>query len=169
MSSAFRHWIINGFEASFRQLVAVARRKGATAEAAEDLAQEAYLRLIQAEPASVRHPRGYLFRTAANLQIDEQRRGKAAPFAHTVDIEQHAAADPAPGAEQQVMGQQELRRLRGIIDGLPPRQREVFVLNRLEGLGSAEIAERLGITRNMVDRHLRLALAYCIEHFNSRP
>jgi RNA polymerase sigma factor (sigma-70 family) len=66
------------------------------------------------------------------------------------------------------MGQQELRRLRDIIDRLPPRQREVFVLSRQDGLESTEIAERLGITRNMVDRHLRLALAFCIEHFNSR-
>jgi DNA-directed RNA polymerase specialized sigma24 family protein len=104
MSQAFRHWVITGFEASFRQLVAIARRRGATEEAAEDLAQEAYLRLIQAGPATVQHPRGYLFRTAANLQIDEQRRGRAAPFIHTADIEQHAAADPAPGRGAAVDG-----------------------------------------------------------------
>lgn len=44
------------------------------------------------------------------------------------------------------------------INNLPPRCREVFVLRRFHDLSPDDIAKRLGISRNMVEKHLRSAL-----------
>ena len=53
----------------------------------------------------------------------------------------------------------EYARVLRVIDGLPPRCREVFVLCRFEELSHAEIARRLDISRNTVVSHMMSALA----------
>jgi len=55
-----------------------------------------------------------------------------------------------------------------LIDRLPEKRREIFKLNRLEGLTYKEIAERLNISENTVDSQMRKALAFFhleIEHY----
>ena len=47
------------------------------------------------------------------------------------------------------------------IDGLPPRCRDAFLLCKRDHLSPAEAAETLGISRNMVEKHLRHALKHC--------
>jgi RNA polymerase sigma-70 factor (ECF subfamily) len=64
----------------------------------------------------------------------------------------------APSPEHLADLQQRLQALQRIIDCLPPRCREVFRLFRIEGLGQQEIAERLSISLNMVERHIMRAL-----------
>ncbi len=54
--------------------------------------------------------------------------------------------------------QQRLQALQSIIDCLPPRCREVFWLFRIEGVSQVEIAHTLGISLNMVERHVIRAL-----------
>jgi len=49
-------------------------------------------------------------------------------------------------------------RLRGAIRALPPRSRTVLVLHKYEGLSSAEVAAKLGISRNTVMAHMFTAL-----------
>ena len=54
---------------------------------------------------------------------------------------------------------QELEReIQRIVDSLPKRCREVFVLSRFQGLKNREIAERLHISLNTVERHIQRAL-----------
>lgn len=54
--------------------------------------------------------------------------------------------------------EREARRLRRAFAKLPPVTREVFRLHRVEGLTYAEIAARLGITAEAVERHVADAL-----------
>lgn len=53
--------------------------------------------------------------------------------------------------------------LRDAIAELPARRRVVFILHRLHNLSPDEIAAKLNISRNMVDRHLRRAYAHCLD------
>jgi RNA polymerase sigma-70 factor (ECF subfamily) len=48
--------------------------------------------------------------------------------------------------------------LDGIINALPPRQKEVYLLQRVEGLKYSEIAERLNISVNTIENHMSRAL-----------
>ena len=54
--------------------------------------------------------------------------------------------------------------LSGLIDKLPPKRREVFVLNRFKGLSYKEIAVKLEISENTVDTQMRKALQFIKEN-----
>ena len=66
-----------------------------------------------------------------------------------------------PSAEDVLAQRQRVRLLAEVIDELPPRQREVFLMHKFDGLSHAEIAEKLGISRSMVEKHVMRALAFC--------
>lgn len=46
-----------------------------------------------------------------------------------------------------------------VIEGMPPRRKEIFVMSRGDGLQAKEIAERLGLSVHTVNKHIALALA----------
>lgn len=95
---------------------------------------------------------GYLMRVASNLIADRVREERK--------WSEFIIPDAAnPDAEALLIERDRLDHLAALVEELPPRCREVFLLRKSEGLSSRDIAERLGIGRNMVDKHLRLAFA----------
>lgn len=67
---------------------------------------------------------------------------------------------------QSVVGQyvftgDELRVFRASLGELPEAHRQALVMNRLEGLSTAEIGRRLGGSEGMIRRHIVQALIYC--------
>jgi RNA polymerase sigma-70 factor (ECF subfamily) len=54
---------------------------------------------------------------------------------------------------------QKLEALKRIIEALPSRQRQVFLLHRLHGMPQVEIAVEIGISRNMVTQHFKRAIS----------
>lgn len=131
------------------------------AQTAADLTQEVFVRLLRSEPASVvENPRAYLYRIASNLLADHFRGLKQQPgLVGTRSWE--AVPDEAPSPERAILTREELRRLERAIDELPPRQREVILLHKFEGLSYSAIAARLGISKNTVMVHMMRALAHC--------
>lgn len=137
-------------------------------DAAEDLAQEVFLRLFL-QLGALRDANqfgAWAARVARNLAIDWSRRGRRAsllvPLVHATG-EQSAAvrepADPAKGARQQMEQHDELRTLHRELDRLPAEQREMVLLHFLEHLSKREIAERLGVHPSTVGRAIDRALA----------
>lgn len=134
-----------------------------SSELAGDAVQDTWLRLQQAEGIGrVTSPANYLFRMALNIARDrmmsERRRHLPA-----VEIEQlldlaSDGADPASIAEARA----ELKLVEALIAELPPRQREILVAARLDGLPRREIAVRLGISLSLVEKELKLAHEYCL-------
>lgn len=57
--------------------------------------------------------------------------------------------------------------LEGLLEELPPRQKEIFLLSRIKGLSHDEIADRLNISRKTVRNHLFLALKHIRSHMNT--
>ncbi|HUD28890.1 MAG TPA: RNA polymerase sigma factor [Novosphingobium sp.] len=126
---------------------------------AADIVQETWARAIPPlREGKVENVRAFLYRIARNLVVDGAReRGKWSPWVLDADLG-GLIADDAPSAERAVLGRYRLRLLLELVESLPPRCREVFALRKIEGLHQAEIAERLGITRGAVEKHLRHAL-----------
>lgn len=68
-----------------------------------------------------------------------------------------------PSAEHIADIQQRLQILQGVIDRLPARCRKAFWLYRIEGLQQQDIAQQLGISLNMVQRHIMRAMQDLLE------
>ena len=59
---------------------------------------------------------------------------------------------------------QYLEQLKAVLAELSPRRREALMLHRFEGLSQAQIAERMGISVSMVEKHIAFALLHCKQH-----
>lgn len=123
-------------------------------EAAEDLAQETYLRMTKAGAAgAARHPRALLMGIARNVAIDRFRRTRLELEA-TANLEDMDLFGAEPTQQQALLVKQ-------IVLALPPKLRDVFVLNQLEGLTHQEIARLRGISVKTVEWRMRKAFARC--------
>lgn len=151
------------FLAHRRELHAYLTHKLKDSETAADLTQEAFLRYAEQDTSgnpAVLNGRSYLYRTAHNLAIDHVRqraRQKTDAAAHD---ELASIADDRPSQEDEADARQRLDRLRAAVMELPERTRQIFVLNRIEGLSYAETAERLGVSESSVQKHLAKALLH---------
>ncbi len=131
-------------------------------ETAAEVSQEAWLRLLRRTPGRpVEEPRAYLFQVAANAARDRMARERT--HAGVVDGSPvpEAVACSEPDAETAALARERLLLLAEAVDALSPRCREVFLMSRLDGLANGEIAARLGISRNMVEKHIIRALVHC--------
>lgn len=143
--------IATGDEPAFRQLarrhlprvLALARRFTTNEADAEEVAQEALLRVWLTAPRwrPVAAFRTWLYRVVVNLCLNRHRR---APF-----LPLEAVAEPpdsGPDAMAQIEATEDGRRIAAAIAALPERQRIAIELTYHEGLGNAEAAAALGTT-----------------------
>lgn len=131
-----------------------------------DVLQDLYVQLRHrnVNPSDISNPPAYMMRMATNLAIDAVRRHKRNPleFTDPAEIsEMGSAVHQSVTPEQISSDRQRLDIIRNAISELPPRCREVFLLCKRDHLSTQEAAERLGISRNMVEKHLRQALGHC--------
>jgi RNA polymerase sigma-70 factor (ECF subfamily) len=150
---------------SYADLTRFLRRLCGEAALAEDLAQDAGIRLLAAmKRERIEHPRAFLFHAAANLARDQLRR--------RVVAQQHAEAlgefESAPGTDQIAAIHQEVALVAKVISDLPARARAVLQLARIEGYTQKEIATQLGITPKTVENHLTRALAQLTARLRTR-
>lgn len=120
-----------------------ARRLLGDAAEAEDVAQEAMLRLWQQAPRwrdGEARVSTWLYRVTANLCTDRLRRRRMVALDAAAE-----PADPAPGALAALMAADRAAALEAALAHLPPRQRQAVVLRHLEGLGNPEIAQVMDI------------------------
>lgn len=61
------------------------------------------------------------------------------------------------------------KRIAAALGRLPARRREIFLLHRLDGLDYAEIARRLGIGAEEVERHIAAALLHIADEVDRTP
>ena len=120
-----------------------------------DLRQEVYLRVFEgAQSGLPEHTKRFVLTTARNLLIDRVRREHVVPIDVVSDVEAMSVVLDAPGPDRAAMAREELRRLQGVLDRLPPRCREAVIFAHVEGLTGQEIAQRMGISEATVSRHL---------------
>ncbi|GEC15756.1 RNA polymerase sigma factor [Nitrobacter winogradskyi] len=161
MTEAIIHPIGQLIESHYFELRSFARRKLRNATLAEDVVQEACLRVASARNEEIANPRAFLYRVVSNLVIDHQRKAQRHELVAEWSVDEVEIIDESADAERQLVARQRLALLSKAIAELPPRCRECFVLRRFDGLDYDEIARHMGISRNMVSKHLRLAIAHC--------
>jgi RNA polymerase sigma-70 factor (ECF subfamily) len=128
-----------------------------SSDEARDLVQEAFSRLLGARHGpSLRNPGAFLNRIVRNLLIDRSRRSAARPPLVCLEADTDIAVPPDQGRALEL--EQMRRRYREIVDSLPPRTRDVFLLHRVDELGYRDIAERLDISIRTVEWHVAQAI-----------
>ncbi|MGU3575412.1 RNA polymerase sigma factor [Brucellaceae bacterium C25G] len=140
------------------------RQRGHDAETAKDITQDTFLRVHRSEnQTDIRNIRSYLFRIADNLAKDYFRATKSQNkyLSHTETFD---AVDDRPDQEQVADYRQRLALLEKAVSTLPPRQKQVFLMHKFDGLSHLEIANQLGITRSAVEKLIIKALAHCRDH-----
>jgi RNA polymerase sigma factor (sigma-70 family) len=128
---------------------------------AREVAQEAYVRLLQLDrPGAVSFLRALLFKIAGNLAIDRIRHEQTVRrCARESGLTDDLLLVPTP--ERLAHGAQELQLLERLINELPPKCRQAFLLHRLHGLDFPEVARRMGLGERMVRTYVVRAVQYC--------
>ncbi len=132
---------------------------------AEDLAQEALMRLVRS-PTQAANTEAYLLRIASNLLRDRFRRDRThrQPLHDSFEARLHDLPSEEPGGDRVYENKERLRLFLEALELLPPRCRQVFLLQRYDGLTYASIAKRLSISVSGVEKHMMRALL----HFQTR-
>lgn len=140
------------------ELLAYLTRRVNCRETANDLLQDAFIRLMNSEVAKIGNVRAFLYRIANNLSIDHARRNQVRGVSDEQALDQ-LLTDTSP--ERSAVAGNTLDHLERLIDGLPSPTREVFLLARVEQMSYKDIAARLGLEPRAVERHLNKALSHC--------
>lgn len=129
-------------------MAGLARRILGNAAEAEDVAQEAMLRVWTHAPRwqPLAAFRTWLTRVVVNLCLDRKRRAPMLGLDEAGEV-----ADPAPGAGEQAEADERDRLLAAAIERLPTRQRTAIVLTYREGLSNAQVADMLGTSVSAVE------------------
>jgi RNA polymerase sigma-70 factor, ECF subfamily len=128
----------------------------ADAEEAEDVVQNAFLRILDAAPhyRPIASFRTYLYRIVTRLCMDRAR--KCRPIYTDKPLD---PPDPSPSASEKLLVKEANRVVRTSLDMLPQKQRMAIVLKYYEGLSYREIASILENTEKAVERLLARARA----------
>ncbi len=143
-----------------QSLVSVLRARLQSQQDATEVAQEAYVRLLQLGDArAISFLRGFLFRTALNLAADRlkqrRRRGR---------LDELVFFEPPDGPvspEREVAAKQEYELFRRAVEELPAKCRLAFEITQFDGLSLQEAAVRMNLTKRMVQLYIVRALEHC--------
>jgi RNA polymerase sigma-19 factor, ECF subfamily len=157
ISAASAFGLATAFVDVRRELVGFLSRRLLCRATAEDIAHDVYVRL-SSSGITIQHPRQLIFKTAANLASNHGRNERLrAQIRHDVLSHQLSEQEECT-PERAAIARDTLMRLAHELSRWPARTREVFLLNRGDGLTYREIVERLGVGSTTVERHMVSAL-----------
>jgi RNA polymerase sigma-70 factor (ECF subfamily) len=133
-------------------------------EAAEDVAQETYSRLItMSDPGVIHHPRAFLFKAAGRLALNYLRQSKRRHYNDPKVIEfdeRYHGLQSHAGPELINSRREALVLVSGAVEGMTDKTRLIFSMHRFEEKTYGEIADHLKISRKTVEYHMSQALRH---------
>lgn len=137
------------------------RRRLGCPEQAADLAHDTFVRVLAAPSAqAIAEPRAFLTTLAQRVLFSFWRRRSL----EQAWLDTLAAQPPglALSAEDYAMVREAVEAIDQLLDGLPLRARQAFLLNRLEGMTHPAIAAELGVSLASVERYVRQAYLHLL-------
>ncbi|MEA3184174.1 MAG: hypothetical protein QOJ74_651 [Ilumatobacteraceae bacterium] len=146
------------FHSEGRSLVRLARLFVDDRDAAEDVVQEAFLRLARhaGRVEAIDRAPAYLRSIVLNLARDHNRRGLVSLRHHSTSGRE---VDVVGDASDQLVRSEANRRVLDAVRRLSARQRDCVALRYFEELSIEGIASTLGLSTNSVKTHLQRAMA----------
>ena len=144
-------------------LVRYFQRRVRSKEEAEDLAQDVFVRLLRRQDdEAIDNPEAFIFRTAVNLLRDRARRsGTVTSNAPELIDRQEKFEGLSP--ERVLEGRQLLQGTIRALNELDVRSRDIFILNRLEGMKYAQIAQLHGLSVSSVEKIIVKVVAHLLK------
>ncbi len=153
-----------------KELLVFAERH-TTGNSAEDLVQEAYLRLLRhPDPISIVNPRAYLYKVISNLGNDLFNYNQVRARHHsdeTIDLDTLISSLPEPFTV--IDNRLHLEQFLTVLAELPELCQHAFVLNKLDGLNYTEVAKSLGISTKTAQRYIFKAWQHCLKRLGDNP
>ena len=153
--------IVNEHETAIKRFL---RLRLANEADREDIVQEVFLRLCRMENLSdklslgAERTRAFLFMTAANLIRDLRRRETSRQRSAHEPFDEDGTADQAPPIEDRLQSREMLEIVRKAIEALKPSCRQAFEMSRFECMSYRDIADQMGVSVSMVEKHITNAL-----------
>lgn len=140
-------------------LLGFLRKRGAD-EDAGDVLQETLIRLMRYRSQPPEQLRPLMYRIGLNVLADRGRRLQSRQADAHVSLDGDFDALPSSelAHEQRIDHQQALQQVRAAILQLPPRCRQVYLLNRIEAMSYPQIARHCDISVKAVEKHVSRAL-----------
>lgn len=155
--------VVRLFHSEGRSLVRLARLFVDDRDAAEDIVQEAFLRLARHahDIDAIDRAPAYLRSIVLNLARDHNRRGLVSLRHHStagreIDVEH----DPTAEVADRLARDEDHVRVIDAVRGLPIRQRDCVTLRYFEEYSIDRIADTLGLSANSVKTHLRRGMEH---------
>ena len=142
-------------------LVALLNKKSGNRFDAYDLAHEVFVLLIKKPRSfdSLDGARNYLSTMANGLCVDlYRRRALESAWQQAMALR---PAEVAPSPEQQAIILETLAEVAAMLEQLPAKVAEAFLMVHVDGLRYAEIAEQLTVSERMVKKYIATAMLHC--------
>ena len=140
-----------------------------SAETAEDLVQDIYVKIAAGVAGEIVNPLAFLYRLGGNLMLDRLKQQRRARHRDHGWAQVRAArlggedvAD-APAADEALASRQRLARMLAALEELTPACRRAFRLHKLDGLSHADTAGAMGVSRSTIEKHVSAALKHLLK------
>ena len=143
-----------------RALIAFLQCRLSSLSDAQEVAQEAYLRMLTMDNREeVDSLRGYLFKVAGNLAIDRLRKRKVRSDFALVQAQDEPVDEQRP--DHLAMAVEQVASVRRALSQLPAKTAQAFVMHVIEGREFSYVAQTMKLSERMVRYHVANALAHC--------
>lgn len=137
----------------YNELVFYVQRMIGDKEKSRDLIQETYMKTIEkSKKINIKNERAFLYKVARNLVVDKAR--KTQKIQRIEFAESHHFIPKQEQPEEIVLINSREKDLKKIIETLPSRSKQAFVLHILKGYSRQDIAKIMGISTNAVQKHI---------------
>jgi RNA polymerase sigma factor (sigma-70 family) len=146
-------------------------------QTAEDLAHEAYLKMLHTSTTQeISYPHPFLYQIARNLALDHLRKEKIRKYSDTspkddedTDNLLECIPSTAPTPEQQTDDRQQVALMLEALNGLSERRRQILVLHKFHHWTYERIARHYGISPSAVEKNVHAALAHLLSAQDESP
>ncbi|MBJ7556581.1 RNA polymerase sigma factor [Marinomonas spartinae] len=153
--------VVDVFVDLYPTLQKIVSHRTGSAQVAQDITQDMYFRILKLADQFPTHDdaRNYLIRIALNASIDhvrtEQRRAQL--LKGTFELFENHMYSP----EDNLHYRQKINQIDDALASLPGKSREILYMSRVEGMTHNEIAEKLGVSRSLVEKYVVKAVLLC--------
>lgn len=153
------------FERYHSSLLRYLTQLTANAHDAEEVLQEAFIRIMRVETLDTleARARGYLFKIATNIIRDRKRKEASQFYSAHLSLNDIELENQEPLPEKLFEWHERLRAIKGCLLELKPRCQKVFILHCIENLSYREISKILNVSTKTVERDMLMAVTLCQE------